>query len=343
MIKAQFTSRNLDKGWDIVGFPSGKCGLGVASQANCNAFNSVVGGNLMQWSEDLQRRSRNTYLHQNPSRKVLERFIPDSDRVIGFWAWETDRCPDEWVDLAGHCSEIWVPSWFVARALTASGVKTPVKVIPHAVEPKPLPTKSQVPRFLVQFDGSSRVARKLPHVAIAAIIKGLDGRAGVINLKTHNFQNFPKLMGMVNALTDGLPQNIKLNIIDGWTENQDHWNVDCYVSASRGEGFGLPSVEAMASRVAVIALGYGAAQEYLDEQNGYPVPYWLVEAASCGDPYFKTGHWAEPDFEEMVVQVQRFIADWESGRLEKILNNATLTASQYSQEALIQRIREAMT
>jgi glycosyltransferase involved in cell wall biosynthesis len=329
--------------WDIVEFHKDKCGIKVASDANCSALHSVVGGNRRVWSVDFEQNAEITYLHQNPNRAVLRNFTLDRRRLIGFWAWETDRCTDEWIALSEAYSEIWVPSWFVAKSLIASGIKTPIKVIPHAITPRAIPTKSEIPRFLVQFDGESRIERKLPHVAIAAIIMGLDGQNGVINIKTHNFRHFAKLLAMINKLTLEIPKNIKINIIDGWTDDQSYWDVDCYVSASRGEGFGLPAVEAMASRVAVIAVGCGAVQEYLDNQNGYSAPYSLVDAASCGDPYFKTGCWAEPDFDGMVLQVKKFLGDMRNGELETILDRAKLTAERYSSEALVQKIREAVT
>jgi hypothetical protein len=45
----------------------------------------------------------------------------------------------------------------------------------------------------------------------------------------------------------------------------------------------------------------------------------------------------------MVLQVKKFLGDMRNGELEAILDRAKLTAERYSSEALVQKIREAVT
>ena len=52
---------------------------------------------------------------------------------------------------------------------------------------------------------------------------------------------------------------------------------DVFVLPTRGEGWGLPAVEAMAMAVPVIATNFSGPTEFMTSQNGYPVPIRGVE------------------------------------------------------------------
>ena len=73
---------------------------------------------------------------------------------------------------------------------------------------------------------------------------------------------------------------------------------NCLVHPYRGEGFGLPIAEAMASGLPVIVTGYGAALDFCNEENAYLVPARIQRFRDkrIGDLETVDSPWlAEPD------------------------------------------------
>ena len=69
--------------------------------------------------------------------------------------------------------------------------------------------------------------------------------------------------------------------------------VDAFALATRGEGFGRPIVEAMASELPVITTNWSGPTEFITEDNAYPVR--LKGLVPVGDGAFADHLWADPD------------------------------------------------
>jgi glycosyltransferase involved in cell wall biosynthesis len=84
------------------------------------------------------------------------------------------------------------------------------------------------------------------------------------------------------------------------------FSMDAFVLPSRGEGFGLTALEAMATGLPTIATNWSGPPEYLDPLDSFPLDYHLVDAGGAlanGVAYH--GQWAEPDYEHL-----RFLLRW---------------------------------
>ncbi len=57
-----------------------------------------------------------------------------SRRIIGYWAWELPRLPDDLQASFRYVHEVWVPSSFTRDAVAAATTK-PVHVVPHPLPP----------------------------------------------------------------------------------------------------------------------------------------------------------------------------------------------------------------
>ena len=72
---------------------------------------------------------------------------------------------------------------------------------------------------------------------------------------------------------------------------------------TRGEGWGRPHVEAMASGAAVAATAWSGPTAYLDETNGFPLRW--SGPVLVGDGPFADHMWAEPDAEHLAEIFER--------------------------------------
>jgi len=86
---------------------------------------------------------------------------------------------------------------------------------------------------------------------------------------------------------------------------------DCLVHPYRGEGFGLPIIEAMGMGLAVIVTGYGPALEYCSDEQGYLIPAEVVPFSQkrVGDLETVDYPWlAQPDPEQLAKWMKHVVA-----------------------------------
>ena len=72
--------------------------------------------------------------------------------------------------------------------------------------------------------------------------------------------------------------------------------LDAYVLPSRGEGFGLTGLEALATGLPLIATNWSGPTEYMDPDDSFPLGYRMADAGGTRLQNSRDfGEWAEPD------------------------------------------------
>jgi glycosyltransferase involved in cell wall biosynthesis len=339
---------NTDKfpfGVNISGFIQSEKGLGSAVRLGIEAVKAARIPYVLNNISDLGSvnsdttcdpkdfSSGNPYLfnliHVNPDVFVNfanEANMPyfDGHYNIGYWVWELDEFPEEWVRLAYYLDEIWTPSDFSFQAVSKAILKT-VKIqvtkIPYCISlspsPENIPIGKDVVRrglnihpdvftFLFILDFQSEIERKNPFAVVEAFKKAfLPPDKAMLFLKTsHSEFNKKEFYRLLNSV-----KGYNVTIADSVYTKEQVYSLmnacDCYVSLHRSEGFGLTMTEAMALGKPVIATGYSGNIDFMNKDNSFPVGYRLVEVDGDYGAYKKGNVWAEPDIDEAADYMRR--------------------------------------
>lgn len=240
----------------------------------------------------------------------------DNHYNIGFWLWELEEFPDEWIPCINLLDEIWTPAEFVSDSIRKKTDK-PVVTIPYYVT---APVKSEYDRmyfnlpndqflFMMLFDSGSMIERKNPTAVIEAYKKAFnkDENVGlVIKMNGYNEDD----VTYIHSLLEGY-ENIHI-ITESFSKvevNSLIRAVDVVVSLHRAEGFGLVLAEAMINETPCIATNWSANTEFMNEDVACMVDCDIVTIDKEIGPYAPGNHWAEAKVEQAAGFMRKLYDD----------------------------------
>lgn len=251
---------------------------------------------------------------------------------------ETDRANPKWVTSCNLMTHVVVPSNHIKKALEAAGeITCPLTVIPESfpglflretdVEPSiaqkldTLPTKFN---FLVfgQLTGDQKSDRKNTYNTLKWLIESFDGDKNVgIMLKTNMGRN-TKIDREIttNTLKQYLTPIKKASsppvyLFHGSMTDREvkvmysHDSVKALVSLTRGEGYGLPTLEAAALGLPVIATDWSGHLEFMNTGKFLRINYDLreIHPSRVDNAIFMRGaKWAEPREDDFKKKITKF-------------------------------------
>ncbi len=228
--------------------------------------------------------------------------------LVAFTTWETDRLPDEWLDILSNFDRVLVPSRFNAAVFAASGLTVPVAVVPHVARPGTTPGRDAArpdddSRFVVYMVGTWS-SRKAILDAVEAFVTAFDADDDVVLVihttpedlvararpvagehptGRHEGSSWFTLARALAGRGDLPDIVLSTRTLNDMEMDDLHRRGDCYLSLSRGEGWGLGAFDAAAWGKPVIVTRWGAAPEFLPDDYPYLVDYDLV-ATTTDEP-----------------------------------------------------------
>lgn len=267
---------------------------------------------------------------------------------------ETDKCNPLWVEAVNNMNLVIVPSEFTKQCFLASGtVNTEIAVIPesfidevknpseHSIDLSNIPTDFN---FLVfgQFTGNNpeNDRKNLPYTLkwlaevfanrpdIGVIIKTNMTR----NTKIDQMVTQSTLMQLLAGVQKG--PGPRFYLLHGAMTNSEvaglysHPKVKALVSLTRGEGYGLPILEAATAGLPVIATGWSGHMDFMKHGRFSKVDYKLApvhESRIDGQIFAPGVQWANPSEIDSKNRLLKFAEssaipkEWARSLREKLL------------------------
>lgn len=252
----------------------------------------------------------------------------NADVKLMYVAWEDNCYPLEWVnEINENLHGVIASSKFVRDVLLNSGVKVPVKVISNALDSTI--TSGQVKPFPLKTNKKF----KFLHISSAKYRKGVDLliKAYFSEFTSSDdcclvIKSFPGPDNLVEQLLnkyrkDDSPEVIHIQDPNLSDEEIAGLNIscDCAVYPTRGEGFGLPILEAMTLKIPVITTSYSGHMDFCNSENSYLLDYKL-SISSENEMVNLNSYWAEPNVDQLKNYMKEvFQAKNGDSKLEKIL------------------------
>lgn len=240
----------------------------------------------------------------------------DGHYNIGFWLWELEEFPDEWVDCIHLLDEIWTPAEFVSESIRKKTDKPVITIPYHVTAPVDVTYDRgyfKLPKdqflFLMLFDSGSMIERKNPTAVIEAYKKAFDKSENVgLVIKMNGYNETD--VKYIHSMLEGY-EHVYL-ITESFTKvevNSLIRCVDVVTSLHRAEGFGLVLAEAMLNETPCIATNWSANTEFMNDDVACMVDYTIVTLEKEIGPYVPGNHWAEANVEHAATYMRKLYDD----------------------------------
>ncbi len=256
-----------------------------------------------------------------PYLMVRHQWPPKPDSFEGTkWVimqpWEISVLTKPIAEIFRRADEIWAPSTFARNSYINSGIEPDkVQVIPNGIDPdlyKPNGKKYSLntsKRFKFLFVGGT-IGRKGIDLLMNAYTGGFTAKDDVcLVVKDMGGDSFYKGQNVGERIKEvakdpGKPEII--HIEEKLTEQEMaslYRSCDVFVCPYRGEGFSLPTLEAMASGVPVIVTKGGATDDFVDDFCGWKINSRQISIGTSfgGQELIKEGFMLDPDIEELTA------------------------------------------
>ncbi len=235
---------------------------------------------------------------------------PKGAKWVIMQPWEFTILPKRFVEIFLQADEIWVPSNYTRQAFINSGIPfNKVQVIPNGIDPwlfqpngrkYPLNTEKKL-KFL--YVGGTTY-RKGFDVLLQSYVKSFTSNDDVVlvvkDMGTESFYRGQTAEDLIKQVRN-TPNSPEIIYIKDYLTEEEITSLyracDVFVSPYRGEGFSLPTLEAMACGLPVIVTDGGATEDFVLDSFAWKIPSYKISIGSTinNDPLVGEAFLFEPD------------------------------------------------
>jgi len=326
--------------------------LGIGRHYTCfaDAVKSVNGiGNLVEEINFQDQTQLNQAVQQSQPTDVNISFVPVNihehfrGHNVQWTVFESTRIPSLLMKVLPHADSVWVPSAWGKETLIAHGIDSDrIAVVPEGVDASqfhPYARPSNIGRpFRYLFLGKYE-QRKSCNEVIQAFARAWNNNPMVeLIIKTNYFIGHGQTQEDLERYIQDLGVS-NVRVFWGEAENLTDFyrNCDVFVLPSKGEGWGLPIIEAAASGMPVITTFYSGQREYLQHISNsiMPVDYELgpIECPEYRrfypEPGANWGLWARPDVDHLAECMVLSKTHWDF-LSQNALKNSNIIRKEFS-------------
>jgi glycosyltransferase involved in cell wall biosynthesis/Tfp pilus assembly protein PilF/SAM-dependent methyltransferase len=247
---------------------------------------------------------------------------PASGALVVIQPWEYGSVPAAWVEQSANVDEFWVPSPLVRSMYVNSGIAPQkVRVVPNGVDtkkfrPNVAPLKLQTKKkFKFLFVGGT-IYRKGPDVLLEAFAQTFTAKDDVcLVIKDFGGDSFYQGQTAEKAIQEiqkrpDAPEILYLNTeLSSEQMPALYAACDCLVLPYRGEGFGMPVLEAMSCGRPVIVTANGATDYFVTLECGWEIPSQGVYIGDrVGDIQLAKKGWLFEPVKAELAKIMKFTA-----------------------------------
>ena len=277
---------------------------------------------------------------------------------------ETDRCSQKWVEACNQMDYVIVPSTFTKNVAKRSGsLKSKISVVPEWFNHDILEETNNLKNFNISTSNNFLMVAQLTDVSPELDRKNI---ASTISWFFECFKNDPDTgliiktnMGRGTSkdkiITSDYIKNVvahfrndnpfpKIHLVHGNMTSKEISSlfklksVKGFISTTRGEGYGLPLIDAAAAGIPVIVTNWSGHLEFLKEDMFLGVDYDMVQIPDQKIDeriFYKGFKWADPRKESFISCLQKLNSNYDEHKcVAKELS--VLVRNQFNKEQVMQ-------
>lgn len=285
-------------------------------------------------------------------------YVYDSGvKNIGYLACETDSIKYAmWHKYANLMDEIWVPTSFCLDSCIRSGVAKPIKIVPHSIDLDEI--QKTEGNKIAELNGTFNfvfIGEFIERKNLKALLRAFHSEFHPSEPVNLYIKTSGAPLETVQKYCENVKRGLKIRnkykeeiVVSGFLQRCDYLSTlkqcNCFVMPSRGEGFCIPSLEAMACGINVLYTDgtgmndfcYGTAIRSNKERC-----FGAVE--SLPNIYTANEYWREIDVESLAFAMRSEFMKWKNKEsVQKIKKEAIAKSEEYSHKNIGQKIKEIL-